>query len=217
MAVTLESFKQEVIRLLGEDIDTENPTPVAGSSTSADLLKDACHAALLALTSRYWKSSVLEVAADDEATEISLPADLIAVEAVFDAYLNTFLPKTFFQPGNSFMGSSNSWIDFPQGTIVLSNPMASGGKVFYSAHWALPSDDADALEVPTMCLPFLLFFATSYCYMRKASETGDLRQFNSKVDSGTPTMNPAKDLSDFFLKRSEVELQRLPMKQKGMS
>jgi len=215
---TLADFKKEVIRLLGEDVDTEN-TIVSGTvSATPELLLDGCHAALLALSSRYWKSAVLEIDASDTEKTVELPADLVDVEGVFDAKLNQFIPKTFLQAGSSLSGSNqNSWIDYPAGTIALSQPMASGGKVFYSAHWELPEEDDDTLEVPSMCLTFLALFATSFCYLRKAAETGDLRQFNTKSDSGTPVMNPAENLSNLFLKRSEIELQRLPMKQKGHS
>jgi len=67
-----------------------------------------------------------------------------------------------------------------------------------------------------MCLPFLTLYAASYCQMRRASEQGEIKQFATKVDSGTPITLPAENLSNFFMKRAESELQRIPMKQKGI-
>lgn len=214
---TFSELKTSVLRMIGEDVSEEAP-PLAGSVTSAIDLQAAVHAALLALSSRYWKPAVLEVAASPTEVVAVVPADLLAVEAVYDLLLTTFIPKTFFQVGNSISGSNqNSWTDYPQGEIVFSSPLTAGGIIYYSAHWTLPSDDSDVIEAPNMCLTYLQLFAASYCLLRKASEQAEIRQYASKVDAGTPVMLPAKDLSDFFLKRSEIEKQNLPMRQKGIS
>lgn len=212
---TLSQLKSEMIGLLNEDIE-EGSSPVAGSDTPATLLLAGCHAALIAIANRYWKTAVFEIPASSTEKTIDVPADFISAEAIYDNTLNQFIPKTFFQVGQSISGSTqNSWIDYPQGSIVFSNPLKTGGKLYYSAHWELPLLDADTIETPDICLTFLKFYAVSYCFLRKASGQAELRQFATKVDSGTPIMLPAKDMSDLFLKRSEFEKQNLPIRQKG--
>jgi len=228
---TLAVFKSQVINLLGEDI-LEESNPIAGTITPAAVLEEGCRAGLIALSSRYWKSAVLEVDADADELEIDAPADLIGVEAFYDNALAVFIPKILFQVGDSITGSQiqNSWYDYPSGKLSLTNPLTSGGKIYYSAHWALPtivvdeeeSEESEAslddfvLETPNMCLTFLQLYAVSYCLLRKANEQGEIKQFATKVDSGTPITLPAKELSDFYMKRALAELQLLPMRQKGI-
>lgn len=214
---TLAALKGQVIALLGEEVE-EGSSPIAGTVTPASVIEAACHAGLLALSSRYWKSAVLEVDADEEELEIEAPADMISVEAFYDNNLSVFIPNVLFRVGESITGSQiqNSWYDYPGGLISLTNPPTAGGKIFYSAHWALPTDDDDELESPNMCLTFLQLYAVSYCLLRKANEQGEIKQFATKVDSGTPITIPAQLLSDFYMKRALAELQLLPMKQKGV-
>jgi hypothetical protein len=223
---TLAVFKSQVINLLGEDI-LEESDPIAGTITPAAVLEEGCRAGLIALSSRYWKSAVLEVDADATELEVESPADLISVEAFYDNTLAVFIPKILFQVGDSITGSQiqNSWYDYPSGTLSLTNPLTSGGKIYYSAHWALPtlSDEEEEaslddfeIEAPNMCLNFLQLYAVSYCLLRKANEQGEIKQFATKVDSGTPLTIPAQLLSDFYMKRALAELQLLPMRQKGV-
>lgn len=214
---TLEQLKAQLINLLGEQVE-EGSDPIAGSVTPSAVLEQGCHAGLRALSSRYWKSAVLEVDADATELEVDSPADLISVEAFYDNALAVFIPNILFQVGESITGSQiqNSWYDYPSGTISLTNPLTAGGKIYYSAHWALPTDDDDEIESPNMCLTFLQFYAVSYCLMRKANEQGEIKQFATKVDSGTPITLPAQNLSDFYMKRALAELNLLPMRQKGM-
>lgn len=218
---TLGNLKLKLIRLMGETQaldDNSNPVePIAGSTTSAELLKDAVHAALHAITARQWKDALFEIAQAGD--EFELPADLIEIDAVLDNTLSLFIPKMVFTLGEdpvTLASSGNSWIDTPKGKIVFSNDLgASGAKVYYSADWTLPLEDSEELESPEFCLTALTLYAASYCFLKNAALQSQLAQFKTRVDSGTPEDLPAVRMSDVLLKRFENELTRLPMKQKG--
>lgn len=214
---TVAEFKNEIIRLLGEEI-VDDPEPIAGSTTPAPVLLKGIHAGLLALSSRYWKSAVLEVSADSALTLVNAPADLIGIEAFYDAALAVFIPEKLFQVNQGLTGSQiqNSWYQYPAGKISFASALTKGGQIYYSAHWALPTDDTDEVESPSMCSTFIVLYAVSYCLLRKANEQAEIKQFATKVDSGTPITLPAKENSDFFMKRALAELQLIPMKQKGL-
>jgi hypothetical protein len=92
-----------------------------------------------------------------------------------------------------------------------------GATVYYSAYWAKPEDDEEALETPDIATAALTMFAASYCLLNSASQASSIRQFGTKVDSGKPTDNPLEQSSTYFMKRFEIELQRIPPSLKGMS
>ena len=209
---TVAELKLEIIRLLGEEQGSTYPEPIAGTNTTSEMLLDSIRAALLSLSTRYWKSQVLEV--EDEASDVETPDDLVAIEGVWDNELHMFIPRMFIEVSAQTY-EQNSWSEYPDGYITFSTELASGGLVYYSAHWALPTQDYDEIEAPNMCLTFLSLYATSFCLLQKANGQAELRQYATKVDSGTPIMLPAKDMSDYFMRRAEISLQLLPHKQKG--
>jgi hypothetical protein len=212
-------YKRKVIRLLGDTVATNDDgttelAPVQGSATSAELLMDACHAALHAITTRQWKSACFEIAEEGDVFE--LPADLLEIDAVYDSTLEIIIPKLTYSVGQSLTSlEGNSWIDVPYGSITFINALkSSGAKIYYSAAWTLPSDDNDSLESPEVCLTALILYGASYCYLRKAAEQSELGAVKTRVDAGGPEDIPARLMSDFLLKRFENELTRVPMKQK---
>lgn len=222
MAVTnFGELKKKVVRLTGDTVVVDDGPSghqiVRGKQLDADILKDACHAALHAITGRQWKSGLFEIA--EEGEEFVLPDNLIEVDAVIDNEIGVYIPKVTFELGASSGASSsdgNAWLDTPSGSIVFTSSLsASGAKIYYLADWEQPVYDEDVLECPEFCLTVLTLYAASYCYLRKASQQTDLAQFKTRVDSGTPEDIPAAAQSAFFLKRFENEMTRLPMKQKG--
>lgn len=213
MNVTFLQIKQKILRALNDE--ALDDTPLGGGTYAADLLKDAVHAALDAVTARIWKTSIATVEGDVE--EFELPGDAIDVEAVYDSKLGIFLPEITMQIGSTLTSASgNGWISYPDQSITFINPLGSaGGEVYYSAHWTLPDKESDLIEPPRIVLTCLVLYAASYCLLQEAVAQASLGSFKTKVDSGQPVDNPAKEMSDFFLRRYEHELQRLPMMEKG--
>jgi hypothetical protein len=215
MSITFDQMKQKVIRVLGDIVvpGTSGGDVTHGETFDAYLLKDAIHAALDALTSRRWKPSSFDV--DGGSDTESLPDDLIDVEAVLDITNNIFLERTTMQAKSGFQ---NGFYLYPAGTITFTATLGdSGATVYYSAYWAKPEDDEETLETPDIAATALTMFAASYCLLNSASAAASIRQFATKVDSGKPTDNPLEQSSTYFMKRFEIEMQRIPPSQKGLS
>lgn len=226
MDTTLGEMKLKILRLLGDfqkDSVEEDDygVPISGQTFDADLLKDGVHAALDALSTRFWKEAVADIALTDDETHVfSLPADLIDIEAVYDGTLGKTIPRLFLRAGEGIAASQtdNIWLDYPQGSITFVNSLgSSGAKIYYSATWAKPDIDDDNLEPPVFTSAAIAFYGASYCLLRAASSSASLRQYATRVDSGTPLDNPLKDMSDYFLKRYEHELKSIPQKMKGIT
>ena len=213
MDTTLGQLKLKVIRALSDEADGESP--VGGATYNADLLLDSVHAALDAITSRIWKPAVGIVEASVDESE--LPADAIDVEAVYEKSLGLFIPRILMQVGSTLTSSTgNGWLLYPSGKITFVNTLgSSGADLYYSSRWVKPTKDADLLEPPASVLTCLILFSASYCLLTDATSSAAIDRFKTKVDSGQPTDNPAKEMSDFLLKRYEIEMQRLPRMEKG--
>jgi len=215
--VAFGELKKKVLRILSDQlIEVDSGDALLGGKTySAELLSDAVHAALDAITSRIWKSATFDIASSVDESDV--PEDAIDIEAVYDNTIAIFLPKLSMQVGITLSSvTGNGWTLYPTGKLKFINEIGSSGcTVYYSSGWMKPINDADLIEPPATTLTCLILFAASYCLILSSVEAADLGNFKTKVDSGQPTDNPAKDMSNFLLKRFEVELQRLPMMEKG--
>ena len=213
MDITFGELKLKILRILSDEADEESP--LGGGTYNAELLKDSIHAALDALASRIWKPAKVEM--DGSLDEMDLPADTLDVEAVYENTLGMFLPRLSMQVGATFNTSTgNGWSLYPFGTLsFINNVGASGCTISYSASWTKPVKDSEAIESPPATLMCLVLFAASYCLLADSVASANLGNFKTKVDSGQPTDNPAKEMSTFLLKRFEIELQRLPIMEKG--
>ena len=226
MLTTLQVAKERVLRLLNDSPvytviaedsggDSGDVLYITGGTTyPSDLLEDAIHAALEAITSRIWKTSVWII--EEAGTEFDeMPDDLIDILSVYDTGLSQYIPKVQQRPGASGVSSEyqNSWIDIPSGTITFSVALTDyGARVYYMVPWTKPDNDGDILEPPDNVLNAILFYACSYCLLKEASGISTIRQYNTRVDSGKPTDNPTNEMANYFLKRFEIEMSRIPLK-----
>ena len=217
METTFAELKQKLIRLLRDEVAEEGSGGglLGGSTYSADTLQDSIHAALFAIIARSWKPSVLSLTS--AVLEADLPADIIDVEAVFDKNLGTFIPKMNTQVGQTLISSTgNGWTTYPSGKIVFLTTLSTkGADVYYSATWVKPTEDSDPIESPDYTETAILFYAASYCLLGDAVASGNLANYKTKVDSGSPVDNPAMETSTFLLRRFENELAKLPIMEKG--
>jgi hypothetical protein len=218
MDASLEDIKRKVILVLADEAqEVDYGESLGGGTYPAELLKDAVCAALDAITVRIWKSATEEI--EGEVTEYETPEDLLSVEGILDVTSGTFLPQVNLMANkHRLIGiETNAWMDYPEGTITFVDEIgASGAILYYSAYWSKPEDDDDSLEPPEGTITAIVMYAASYCLLNQASGSANIRQFATKIDAGAPTDIPAKDMADFFLRRFEIELQRLPARQKGI-
>lgn len=213
MATKFKELKLAVIKVLDDTVN-EDASSVAGRTFDAEILKDAVNAALVAVNVRTWKKSVFTVEA--HATDVDVPDDFIDADAVFDNKLNAFLPHISFQVGSPLISASgNGFYMYPTGKISFLAELETGGKVFYQARFTKAEQDNQFLESPDTANPAMTFYAASYCLLGPAVSSGDIRQFNTKVDSGQPGDIPALKVSDHFLRRFGDELKRIPMMTRG--
>jgi len=224
MATYFFQMKEKVIRLLADEIAEDGWNDYTGvtqgTGFEAPLLKDSIHAALDAITIKFWKSATFDVdGLVEEVGEEDIPEDLLSVEGVYDKTTGVFLPKmSFIANKTSLIGiETNAWINYPENTLVFVNALGDeGALVYYAAMWDKPEDEDDLITTPACAITAIALYATSYCLLNQAAGSANLAQYRTKVDSGTPTDIPAKDMSDFFLRRFELELQRLPSLERGV-
>lgn len=214
MATSFGDLKSAVIRLLGDQVLTTNNL-ISGGGTSAEMLMDAVHAGLLAILPYVWKSAVYTV--PDGSTEIDIPSDLYHIESVYDNELQAYLGESILTPGIPLASEAgNMWVEYPEGHMTFLAELEDGGTLYYAAYWIEPELDAEIIEAPAVALPGIAFYAASYCLLPKAVSSAQQRQYNVKVDSGTPEDNPVMTMANNYMKRFELEMSRISGRTKGV-
>jgi len=135
-----------------------------------------------------------------------LPTDVFDILAIRENDTELLLPNATLD-SNSIFGSTytddKSWIYTPDGYLTLSWEETSGNtlKLFYMASWTCPTyedKDTATLEIPNRAILGAAYFAASHCMAAQSSGTSLIRQFNIRIDSGTPIHNPIMDSSKFL-------------------
>lgn len=220
MAIYFGELKLKVLSLLSDELlneESASGSPIAGTQTSAELLLDAVDAALIACSTRVWKPSVVDTPAGVSAYE--LPVNFIDMEGVRDKSNSKLIPRIPLKVGQIY---EIGWSLYPFKTITFTKPMISGATLYYSSKWNSPSNedgDIDSFEheFPYMLIPAVTLYSAHYCMLSRASQSAVIRQYNTKVDSGTPIDNPILDMSKSFHTQFETELKRLPQTEKGVT
>jgi len=212
---TFSSLKTQVLKMIADDI-IEGP-PLEGTDNDATLLKLAIHAGIDAILPMVWKRATSTVTG--AVTSATLPTDLYEIQGVLDVSDGTFLENIVVSPGQPWGSnmSGNGYIEYPNGTLTFSNTLSDDGAVvYYAAMWSKPEDDEDTLEPPAYSHNAIALYAASYCLLGQSSSAGGLAQYKTRVESGTPEDNPLERLSTYFLNRFNVEMERMPVMQKGV-
>jgi len=198
-------LKLKVIRLLqDEDI-------------SAETLHDAATAALDAILPWFALRSSVKLTGDGEKDTFTLPADLYEIDAVMLSASGETLPQAVLQPGNirGAVHSWGDWIEFPYGSISFSKVLKTGEELtlLYRSHWPKPedlNDDDYEFSTPEYTHNPIVIYAAAHALTSKASETANIRQFSTRVDSGNPEHNPIADRVDFLHRLFTTEMDRHP-------
>jgi hypothetical protein len=206
---TLSDLRDRVLRVVNDP---------SSSQFTADTVNDGILAALEAILPWISKPSIATLVGDAEETEFELPTDIYRITAVFDGTSGTYLPENVMAalkaPGDN--EANNDWMQYPSGSISFANAPENDVTVYYGAVWGTPVDDDDAIESPTWADRALVFYAASYALLERASSSANIRQWNVQVDSGTPVMNPMRDMSSYFLERFRIEMERMPHYLRGV-
>ena len=222
---TVGDLKKRILLLLGDDVASSTGDQIFGGQYSSDALIAGIHAALDAILPWAWKRKVQPFTSSPDGFTFALPADLYQVEGVTlstrtvkDITIYPIAPRMeVFKAGQVFDLDAPYFLLFPEGNIVFSYKvdLAAGAKLFYSATWAKPSTDDAVLETPEYALTALSYYAASQCLLGKAVASANIRQYATKVDSGTPEDNPILIVSTHFQKIFDVAVQRLPAMPRG--
>lgn len=207
---TLSEMRDKILRVLADP---------DGAQFDTDLLTDGVIAALEALLPWLWKRSVDVLAGDGVTVSFQIPADLYRVVAVFDDTIGSYIPRNILQAGRRpgmDLETNQDWLEFPAGYISFANAPEGDVYLYYGAVWTEPADDDDVLETPTYADQALIYYAASYVLLKNATSASNQRQYNLKVDSGTPVMNPMLDMARYFLERFNIEVGRLPSVDRGV-
>jgi hypothetical protein len=203
---TLSELRDRILRILSD---------AKGEIYSSDLILDGIVAGLDAILPWIFKQSVVSFTADGETAEFELPDDVYRITSVFESGSGVFLPLSTMTalkaPGDN-IAANNDWCMYPEGNLSLANmpDLDITVTVYYAAMWEKPVDDDDVIEAPSWVHRAIVFYAASYAILEKASSSANIRQWNQKIDSGTPVMNPMRDMSTYYLERFRIEMERMP-------
>ena len=212
---TYAEIKRHALLLLADDI-VEGP-PLIGTDFPQAIIDFAVESAFDAILPKVWKPATDAIVAG--VTLHTLPDDMYEVEGVLDVLSGEFLPSLILsaQADYGTGTTGNSWILYPDNKITFTNSLGTGGgTLFYAARWETPTDDVDVLEPPPYANIAIVLYMASHMLLSAASSAGSLAQYKAKVDSGDPEDNPLQRLSEMFLRRFDVEMNRLPMSAKGI-
>lgn len=190
-----------------------------GTIYSEDLIWDGvceAHDAILPWVPKF-ASTILT--AGSNGSLFQLPSDLYTIQAVKDVNSGKFLPRATLTPSSyrytTSTGEANDWIEYPQGYLSLAAAMTEGDQLelYYFAYWSKPPTETSltfVIEVPTAAQYGICLYAASNCLLAKSTSSANIRQYNVRVDSGTPVDNPLKDQSEFYRHLFYQEMKMMP-------
>ena len=223
---TVGDLKKRILLLLGDSISPNPGEPISGGQFAQDALLASIHAALDAILPWVWKHSVFELNTSPEGYVFTLPSDFHQVEGITESIVNrnnTYLhgrytPLETFKAREIPDPLQNFWMLYPQGKISFSIKvdLKAGARMYYAATWSKPTNDSDMLETPEYALTALSLYAASNCLLGKAVAAANIRQYATKVDSGTPEDNPVLSASTYLQRVFEIAVQRFPAMPRGV-
>jgi len=216
MLYTLQSAIDKVRRLCADPGGNE---PLF----SDELIVDGLNESLQAILPWVANEATTEYTGDGETFQFELPADLYEVQALHSSVSHAFIPRIGLFPGSLWFAGEGtsldeqSFMEYPAGFVSVASPPNSSDTLtlYYTAYWPEPEEADDTLAPPTACYAAICYYAASYCLATKGQSAANIRQYNTRVDSGNPEHNPVMELSKHYLKRFDMEIGRHPQTQKG--
>lgn len=228
MTITLGDFKAWVVAALGSQEDV---------TYTDELIFDGLCLALDAIMPWVPNQKVVTLTSGS-GPEIALPDDCYYPEVVVDLEAGLVLERVTLSPGKGrpkageSKSSAYDWMEYPRGYIHFSvtpetgqvaydeygQPIATSGSgrefsLYYQAYWSKPTskdDDSFILPMPSMALNGVLYWTCAHCVIPGAATSAQIRQFNTKVDSGVPTDNALENIAKFLRQLFVEEMNRLP-------
>ena len=223
---TVSDLKVRVLLLLGDTVASGVGQEKFGSQYSVDALLAGIHASLDAILPWVWKKQVQALDTSSDGYTFTLPSDFLQVDgvAIKTQHLNVIViypsaPRMqLFEAGRIPDDDAPFFLMYPQGSISFSYKidLTAGAKMFYAGTWMKPTTDETVLETPFYAFTALTYFAAAHCLLGRAVATANVRQYATKVDSGTPDDNPLLQASTYLQRMFEMAAQRLPSMPHGV-
>lgn len=212
---TYAEIKRHALLLLGDTI-IDGP-PLEGTDFPQAIADFAAESAMDAILPKVWKPVTDTILSG--AVLHAFPDDMYEVQGILDVSAGEFVPSLILSSDADYgTGTTgNSWVLYPDNKITFTNELGTeGGTLYYAARWGFPADDSAVFEPPEYANIATVLYMASHMLLSAASSAGSLAQYKAKMDSGDPEDNPLQRLSNMFLKRFDVEMNRLPMMAKGI-
>jgi hypothetical protein len=152
------------------------------------------------------------------------------IEAVMDTYTGIVLERAIPQAGMKLPRSYDvsidgqyRWMEYPRGhinfgitptSVTLDGSTAERTfRVFYQTRWPKPDDAEDmdfVFTFPQSALAGVLYWAAAHCLVPFSNVSAQIRQFNTRVDSGNPEDNVLEKSAKFLRGLFLDEMNRQP-------
>lgn len=212
MATTYAQLVNRIARIVSDpDVETY----------AEDIYHDAvcaAHDAVIPWLPNY--KSVILSASSGSGGVFALPSDVYDIQSV-RVGTGKYLPRATIAAGTARSVSSVDfdWIENPRGYLSLSSEdIEDDVTVNYLAYWPKPPTPASTsfqILVPECGHMGLIYYAAAIVVTPVIVDISTLGPFKTRVDSGTPEMNPMKDTSEWFRTLFLQEMKMMPPYQKA--
>lgn len=208
---TFGDFSNRLLHALGAEANT---------TYSPDLIWESCVNALNAILPWCPNLQVATLTVLANTKTVALPSGCWRIEAVQDDTTGLIMPRFDLRPGQVRRNASDrknfsDWMEYPKGSVYLSNATETDKTltVYYIATWAKPANKADTtfvIPAPEGAMTGMVYYAASHCLVPGSVNSAQIRQFNTKVDSGTPVDNSLEVEAKFLRLLFIEEMKSLP-------
>lgn len=149
-----------------------------------------------------------------------LPDNVYDIQAV-QIGTGQYISRSTLAAGTTRYDSSTDcdWIENPKGYLSISyTEITDPVTVHYLGYWSkppLPTSSTFVIRVPMCGHMGLVYYAASIVVTPVIVDISTLGPFKTRVDSGTPVMNPMKDTSEWFRQLFLHEMKMMPPYQKA--
>lgn len=186
-----------------------------GTGTYPDLIiLDGINAATNAILPWLSKRAIEKGVVVTSGSLIDLPDDVYLVDAVYSVTDEKWLRHWVINPTLGTFPSDPMWIEYPNGYLTLSIDCTDEVMdVYYYTTWTevdTSGSASDNMDTPPFADLAIIYYATAYVLASSAVSAAQLRQFNTKIDSGSPDDNPLRDTSNMLMQRFINEVKLFP-------
>ena len=212
--ITFKQLQGRILRMVGDP---------NGAFYTSEIVMDAINAALDAILPWIPKLGISTITGDGATKTFDLPDDCYEVEAIVAQLTGEALSRVVFAPGVVFSeltSTENLWILAPDNQITFARAIGTDSPydIRYLKTWSKITDTTQfdsAIEPPDWTVTGLTLYASAQLLIAASLDTSNLRQYNTKVDSGTPEDNPLQQSITYLLKLFHQEMNRHPKYQRA--